>query len=150
MKVTLLLADAAQAVGGKLYILGGGWSIVGPNPSPMAIALKIEVPWDLTNTKHVLRLDLLDSDGTAYVPPEQTDPLVIEGEFEVGRPTGLKAGTPIDFPLAVNIAPLQLEADRRYEWRLTIDGKGQSDWYVAFTTRPESAAAPGSPPTSSG
>jgi hypothetical protein len=145
VKVTLLLADAAQAVGGKLYVLGGGWSIIGPNPSPMAIAVKVEVPWDQTNTKHVLRLDLLDSDGVPYVPPGQPDPLVIEGEFEVGRPTGLKAGTPIDFPLAVNIAPIEFEEDRRYEWRLTIDGKGQPDWYVAFTTRPKTGA-PGTPP----
>ena len=38
MKVTILLADAAQAVEGKLYILGGGWSITGPDPSPMSRA----------------------------------------------------------------------------------------------------------------
>ena len=44
MKVTMLLADAAQAVNGKLYILGGGWSVAGPDPTPMAIALKMEVP----------------------------------------------------------------------------------------------------------
>jgi len=25
----MLLADAAQTVGGKLYILGGGWTICG-------------------------------------------------------------------------------------------------------------------------
>jgi len=25
VKVTMMLADAAQEVGGKLYILGGGW-----------------------------------------------------------------------------------------------------------------------------
>jgi hypothetical protein len=28
MKLTMLLADAAEAVNGKLYILGGGWSII--------------------------------------------------------------------------------------------------------------------------
>ena len=27
MKTTLLLCDYAQEVGGKLYVLGGGWSI---------------------------------------------------------------------------------------------------------------------------
>ena len=32
MKVTMLLADSAQAIEGKLYILGGGWSITGPDP----------------------------------------------------------------------------------------------------------------------
>src|SRR5712692_6126152 len=59
MKVTMLLADAAQAVNGKLYILGGGWSVTGPAPSPSAIALKIEVPWDEANTRHKLTLDLV-------------------------------------------------------------------------------------------
>ena len=39
MKVTILLADAAQAAEGKLYVLGGGWSITGPDPSPMALAI---------------------------------------------------------------------------------------------------------------
>jgi len=26
----MMLADAAQAVNGKLYIMGGGWSVMGP------------------------------------------------------------------------------------------------------------------------
>jgi hypothetical protein len=30
MKVTMMRADAVQAVAGKLYILGGGWSVTGP------------------------------------------------------------------------------------------------------------------------
>ena len=63
MKVTILLADAAQAAEGKLYVLGGGWSITGPDPSPMALAIKIEVPWDQANHPHTCRLELLDSEG---------------------------------------------------------------------------------------
>src|SRR3989304_5729195 len=49
MKVTMLLADAAQAIGGKLYILGGGWSVTGPHPTAAAIAPQIEGPWDEAN-----------------------------------------------------------------------------------------------------
>ena len=37
MKVSLLLADSAQAVAGKLYLLGGGWTVTGPEPSPFAM-----------------------------------------------------------------------------------------------------------------
>ena len=40
MKVTLMLADAAQVSEGKLHILGGGWSVTGP-PAPSAIALLV-------------------------------------------------------------------------------------------------------------
>ena len=41
MDVTMLLCDAAQESGGKLYILGGGWSIIRtPNtPTPMSLAM---------------------------------------------------------------------------------------------------------------
>ena len=124
MKVTLMLADSAQAVEGKLYILGGGWSVTGPEPTPMAIAMKLEVPWDETNRRHAWRLELLDSDGGPVTLSSGADGRAIEigGEFEVGRPAGVKPGTPIDLPLAINLTrpgararrPLRLEAvDRR-------------------------------------
>jgi hypothetical protein len=104
VNVTMMLADSAQAVGGKLYVLGGGWSITGPDPTPMALAIKIEVPWDATNLKHKLRLELVDSDGQAVPAPGQEEqPLLTEGDFKVGRPLGSKPGTPIDFPFAINL-----------------------------------------------
>ena len=43
IRATLMLADAAQAADGKLYILGGGWNLIGPEPSPTAIAMHFEV-----------------------------------------------------------------------------------------------------------
>ena len=46
MKVTMLLADAVRAFGGKLYILGGGRSMIPSEHTPMAIAIKVEVPWE--------------------------------------------------------------------------------------------------------
>jgi hypothetical protein len=69
VKVTILLADAAQAVNGKLYILGGGWSITGPEPTSMAIAIQIEVPWTDSNQRHTLRLALLNEDGRPVMVP---------------------------------------------------------------------------------
>ena len=123
----MMLADAAQEVGGKLYILGGGWSITGPDPVPTAIALKLEVPWDRTNEQHALLLELLDEDGSPVMVegPEEHGPvpLQVTGEFEAGRPPGIKPGTPIDSALAVNFGPLPLEQGRRYQWRLSIDGE---------------------------
>lgn len=138
----MLLADAAQAVQGKLYVLGGGWSITGPGPTPMAIAIKVEVPWDHTNRRHTWSLELIDEDGQpVLVPtPEGEQAIKIGGEFEVGRPPGLPPGTPIDLPLVVNLAPLPLPAGQRLEWRLTIS-EYEGDWRVAFMTRP--ATPPG-------
>ncbi len=138
MKVTLLLADAAQAVDGKLYILGGGWSITGPGPAPMALAIKIEVPWHQANERHAWRLSLVDADGQAVELPTEdgAQPVAIEAQFEVGRPPGLKPGTPIDVVMAVSFGPLTLAPDGRFTWRLEIDGETEEDWYVSFTTRP--------------
>jgi hypothetical protein len=135
MKVTLLLADAAQAVDNKLYILGGGWSITGPEPSPFAIALKIEVPWDQTNMRHDWRLELLTADGEPVAPSAAEEPLIISGQFEVGRPPGLSIGTPIDLAVAINSGPIGLPPGRRYVWKLTIDGTTHEDWSLAFSTR---------------
>ena len=137
MKVTMLLADAAQAINGKLYILGGGWSITGPDPAPMAIAIKIEVPWDEANRRHVLKLALLDADGQPVMVPTPTGDRAVEisGDFEVGRPPGLKPGTPLDVAMGINMGPLPLQPGGRYVWRCSIDDKLSEDWQVAFTTR---------------
>ncbi len=143
MKVTMLLADAAQAVEGKLYVLGGGWSITGPDPTPSAIAVYIQVPWDRTNVEHGFRFDLIDSDGDPVELETETggeEAVVIEGSFEVGRPPGVKPGTSIDVPLAINVGPLPLPPGGRYEWRLSINEESREDWRLPFSTR---SAPPG-------
>lgn len=132
-----MLADAAQEVGGKLYILGGGWSIKAAVPSPMAIALKIGVPWTETNKRHDVRLLLLGEDGQ---PPGVVGPdgqpasaeVVIGAQLEVGRPPGLPAGTELDAPLAINVGAIPLMPGRGYVWRLEINGESQEHWQLPF------------------
>ncbi len=137
MKITMLLCDAAQAINGKLYILGGGWNMTGPDPSPSAIALQIDVPWDLANTRHTLRLDLLTDDGRPVMVPTPTGQSAaqITAEFEVGRPAGHRAGTPLGVVLAVSIGPLPLPAGGRYVWRCHINDQTREDWRLAFSMR---------------
>jgi hypothetical protein len=134
-KIIMMLADSAQAVDGKLYILGGGWSMTGPNPSPSALAIKFEVPWEAANRKHKVRIELLDSDGQPVLVqgPESPEPMLIQADLEVGRPTGLSPGTPLDSPFAINIGPLPLKPGR-YEWRCTVVGANVSQ-SCAFTFR---------------
>jgi hypothetical protein len=102
------------------------------------------VPWDQANTPHQFKVQLLDADGAAVSfdeddPDNESDQSVeFGGEFEVGRPPGLKPGTPLDFPVAVNSVPLPLEPGR-YEWRLTIDEQSRQDWTLPFTVRAEDA-----------
>ncbi|MHB8671540.1 MAG: DUF6941 family protein [Acidimicrobiales bacterium] len=141
MRVTLLLADAAQVVDNKLYILGGGWSVTGPNPVPSALALKLEIPWDQANQRHHWELALLDTDAQpVFVQgPDGEQALVVSGEFEVGRPAGMAPGTPIDLALAVNLGPLPLPGGRRFVWELSVDGQSHEDWTVGFTIRGDQA-----------
>ena len=133
----MLLADYAQVADGKLTIVGGGWSVTGPMPVPFAIAMLFEVPWDQANVKHRFRLDLVDSDGQVVFAEteEGEEPVVIEGEFEAGRPPGLKPGTPLDVPIAINLPGPPVEPGGRYEWRLTVNGGGDADWRLPFSTR---------------
>ena len=138
MKVTLLLADSAQAVADKLYILGGGWSVTGPGPTNMALAIKIEVPWDQSNRRHVWRIELLDADGgqVQLAGPSAPQPINLSGDFEVGRPAGLPEGTPLDLPLAINLAAVPFPPGQRLVWKMYIDDETREVWDVAFTTRP--------------
>lgn len=145
-KIVMLLADSAQAVNGKLYILGGGWSMTGPQPMPSAIAIKFEVPWEAANRKHRIRIELLDSDGQPVMlpGPESPQPMLITADLEVGRPAGLSPGTPLDSPFAINIGPLPLKGGR-YEWRCTIIEANVSA-SCAFTFRDEGITVRVPPP----
>ena len=140
VKVTMLLADYAQVADGKLTVVGGGWSLTGPEPTPFGIAILVHVPWDQANRRHSLRLELLDADGSPVLVTTDEGgeaPVVFfdDIEFEVGRPAGLKPGTPLELPLAITSGPLPLEPGTRYEWRLSIDGQTDDDWRLGFGVR---------------
>ena len=101
METTLLLCDYAEAINGKLYIMGGGWSVCTPGPRTLALSVKILVPWDQANEKHKLSVSLRDDDNNVVefgTPPRK---VVNDGAFEVGRPPKVKKGTPLDFIVAM-------------------------------------------------
>lgn len=139
VKVTMLLCDSAQVADGKLFILGGGWSLTGPDPMPSAIAVKIDVGWHEVEVVHHWELYLEDADGQPVLvqTPDGGQPVEVRGEFQVARPTTVPEGTPIDMALAVNLGPLPLAPGNRFTWRLAIDGESHTDWALAFTTRPQ-------------
>lgn len=68
-----MLADAVQAVRGKLFILGGGWDTLWVRGFParhpsLAIGLRLRVPvsWAQENLK--LSVELQDADGSGVLP----------------------------------------------------------------------------------
>jgi hypothetical protein len=117
----MLLADAAQAVSGKLYVLGGGWTHVfvsqfpGPAPAPFSVAVGITVPYHLTNRRFEFGLELLDSDGGRVGD-------LLTAEMEQGRPPGLRPGTGQAILLAINVHP-EFPVAGRYRFQATIDGE---------------------------
>jgi hypothetical protein len=138
MNVTMLLADSAQVAEGKLYILGGGWSVTGPDPVPSAVAMKVGVDWHEFNSSHHWELVLEDADGqlVRFETPEGTQTIEVRGDFTTSTPSDVPQGTPVDVPIAVNFGPIPLEPGSRFTWRLVIDGESLPGASVSFTTRP--------------
>ncbi len=109
----LILADAAQVVGNKLYILGGGWdrlTVNSPFPADQrcALALSLRVAWNETNQKHNFEIEITSED----VNTEQPRSLMkAGGQFEMGRPPGISPGQEQRFQVALDMV-------------LKIDGPG--------------------------
>ena len=117
----MILADGAQAVGGKLYMLGGGWDrllvpkLPGPPQAPYSVAVAINVPYSMTNRRFGFALQLVNADG---------DPLgdTFTVEFEAGRPPGMRPGSKQAILLAANTRP-DFPAPGMYSYNASIDGE---------------------------
>jgi hypothetical protein len=101
----LLLADHAEAVNGKLYVMGAGWTNVSrpPRPAPDAmpithfgVGVSVLVPWTQTNNRHHLIVRIESEDGEPVLGR-------VEADLEVGRPPGLRHGSDQRAVLALNV-----------------------------------------------
>ena len=115
----LMLADSAQAVDGKLYILGGAWNVLRfpefPAQLLVGIAVAIDVDWNETNRRHHLDVHFEDADGNAMEP-------TIGADFEAGRPPGAVAGADLRIVFAVN-GPLAIPAAGSYAAVASVGGE---------------------------
>jgi len=126
LRVNMMLCDSAQASNGKLFMLGGGLSVIGPKPQPLALAIYVTVPWDRANIAHKWQLDLIDEDGRAVKMGEK--PVSVTGTFEAGRPAGLRAGTALGVALAINLTALRLKAGVGYSFMFMVNGETRPEW----------------------
>jgi hypothetical protein len=119
----MILCDFAQEVGGKLYILGGGWSKLYDLGAPMsmALAIKLWVPWNSANQPIALLIELRGEDGESVLN-DLGEPIKVTGQFEVGRPPGLRQGSALDSAVAIPIVGLRLKRGG-YRWELSIQGQ---------------------------
>jgi hypothetical protein len=100
----LMVANHAEAIGGLLYVSGGGWTEHwrGPAsedgqypPSHLGIAITMLTGWLETNRRFPMRIVVEPEDGGEAL-------LTVEGETEAGRPPGLPEGTDLRGSVAVN------------------------------------------------
>jgi len=115
----ILLADYAEVVNGKLYLMGGGWENLTINqPLPVvhqcAIAVAFSVPWNETNQRHEITIEVVDPDGKVL--------LKVEGNVEVGRPPGIPLGQAQRVPLAAQVG-LRVEMLGPHQIRTRIHGQ---------------------------
>ena len=93
----LLVADYAEVINGKAYIIGGGWDRYAPSQYPasmrIGIAIGVRVPYLESNTRHQVTVVLSDGDGKELFK--------LDGDLETGRPPGSRGESSL-VPLAVN------------------------------------------------
>ena len=135
----LILADAAQAVNGKLYVLGGGWSTLHPVALPLthqvSVAAGFRIPWNETNQVHHIEIAIVTADGNPIVPP-------LRGELEMGRPAGLRPGSD-QTPVIAMTANTRFERDGRYEVQVRVED--QIVKTITFDVAPPAKASPPAP-----
>ena len=113
---SILLADAVQAIGGKLYMLGAAWNVLNvaqfPTTHLIGLGLVIDLGWNETNERHRMQIHVEDADGNQFAEPR------VDAELEAGRPPGLAPGSDIRVALALNV-PVELTKPGQYSFVLT-------------------------------
>lgn len=114
----LILADRAEVVNGKLYMMGGGWDQVRVadfgRAVSLGIALGVDVPWLAANRQHTWRLTIESSEDVLLAE--------VEGTFVIGRPATLEYGTNQQVPLAVSL-PLGIPGPGTYSIVVSLNGR---------------------------
>ena len=108
-----VIADYAEIVGGKLYLMGGGWDRYWAAELPaqvrLGIAAGIRIEWEETNKPVPVVMVIEDDDGQQMVR--------IDGQVNVGRPPHLSPGSG---QLAQMCANVMLSAPRWGGYRVRI------------------------------
>lgn len=139
-----LLADAAQAVGGKVFVLGGGWNLFRaanyPAPLQLAIAAGLGFTADEVGGKYPLSVVIADETGVPITPE-------VKGQVETGQPApDAPKGASIKMPLAINMN-LPVPRPGRYGIVMTVgSSKAQLSFDAIFVGRKVEFPVEGGPP----
>jgi hypothetical protein len=131
----VILADRAEAVNGKLYMMGGGWDVLAPpslaGPASFSVALGILVPWLATNIDHRCAVRLEDADGKLLRE--------MAVDFRTGRPSNMEHGASQRMMITLPVSVV-FPAAGRYAIVVTI---GEQERRAAFQVRLPPASAGG-------
>lgn len=114
------LADAVQAVAGKLYVIGGGWDTLYVRDFParhptMGIGVRCRVPWSDID-EFTLSVDLVDEDGTSLFKGR-----TLTQKIKVRRAIGMPAGSDVGIVRAFTFNNLAFPNDGGYAFRLLVN-----------------------------
>ena len=129
----MLVADAAQSIASKVYVLGGGWTELlledfpSSPPIPFSVVVGITIPWNMTNQRFTFALELVDADGSLV------ETVAEPHEFEHGRPPGMRPGATQRLNLAVPVAT-EFPAPGRYVFRGLVDGEPRAEAVIEVGT----------------
>jgi len=103
--------------------MGGGWSrnFTPGQPSNMALAIKLTIPWNEANRPYDISVRLVDDNHEPATNEEGKD-IGIVGKVEVGRLPGLRPGSDLGSALALTFSGLVL-LPGTYVWELLVDNK---------------------------
>lgn len=112
----LLVADRAEVVNGKLYLMGGSWDRIQPTKFPhrmmLGIALGVRIPFAHTDDQHKV---------SVQIHHDEQRLIGFEAKLTTGRPPGM-AGMDMLVPMAFNI-PLAIPGEGLIVLRASVDDR---------------------------
>ncbi len=127
----LFLADHAESLNGKLYVMGGGWDqLTTPDlsgPLKLSIACGVQVPWNETDDDHTLSLVVEDPDGNPVAPALQVG-------IKTGRSPSMVRASSAHVAFAIQAA-LQFPNAGTYVVVTTVDDRPGSGRRLPFHIR---------------
>lgn len=114
------LADSAEEVNGKLYMLGGGWDRLAAKSFPtvkkrLTLPAIISLPWQELNKEHKFEIKLLDASGRRVFDKP------ILGGFRAETLPGSVDEDEVKLVLSVEIENIKIQREGRYVFVLEID-----------------------------
>jgi hypothetical protein len=124
----IILADFAEILNSKLYLMGGGWDrLIANKEFPIqqiiSIAVSFAVGWDETNIRMPMEIHVKDDEGKELGK--------VQGHIEAGRPAGITPGQTQRVQAAFRL-PLRFEREGTYTVSALIDGKLEGQTHFAL------------------